>query len=165
MPQGAPATCHRCILAPRYEAYFSDGFTNDVTSRGTPIFATSRLNAIKGFLALALLHHAEDDQPPAEPTRFTGLARRIGDRNLLQIRMGPDLAETLGIKTFDRVFRHADHRSLLFDETIWRPQQPQAGAGGKPPCPDCGGTGNLRDARATFIDTRDIRPSNPDETT
>ncbi len=154
---GLTSACHRCILSSRYTAFLSEGFVNDVTSHGTPIFATTRLNAIKGFVALALLHHREGEPPAAGGTRFPGLAARIGNRNLLLIRMDPDLAEVLGIKTFDRVFRESDSRSLLFDETVWRPQEPESGENGTSPCPDCGGTGDLRDARGTFDDTRNIR--------
>jgi proteasome lid subunit RPN8/RPN11 len=154
---GLTPACHRCILASRYRAYLTEGFENDVTSRGTPIFATSRLNSIKGFLVLALLHHREDAPETAPPGRFSGLAARIGNRNLLQIRLDPDLSDSLGISTFDRVFEGSDRSSLLFDETVWRSQDPEGGDGGRP-CPDCGGTGDLRDSRGTFADTRDVRP-------
>jgi proteasome lid subunit RPN8/RPN11 len=158
---GLTPACHRCILAPRYTAYLSEGYVNDVTSHGTPIFATTRLNAIKGFLALALLHYPGDGQFPAEPTRFTGLASRIGDRNLLQVRMDPDLVGNLGITTFEKVFHHSEHSSILFDETVWRRQHPRSGKNGEPPCPDCAGTGDLRTARGSFADTRTIRPDSP----
>jgi proteasome lid subunit RPN8/RPN11 len=154
---GLTPACHRCILSSRYAAFLSEGFVNDVTSHGTPIFATTRLNAIKGFVALALLHHRGGGIPAASRTRFAGLAERIGNRNMLQIRMDPDLADVLGVKTFDRVFADADSQSLLFDESVWRTQCPESGANGAPPCPDCGGTGNLRDAMGTFGDTRKIR--------
>lgn len=154
---GLTAACHRCMLASRYRAYLADGYVNDVTSRGTPIFATSRLNSIKGFLALAILHHRPDE--PAEPTddRYGGLAARIGSRNMLQIRMDPDLSDALGITTFDRVFEGCDQASLLFDETVWRAQEPESGGDGTKPCPDCGGTGDLRHSAGTFTDTRRIR--------
>jgi hypothetical protein len=156
---GVTPACHRCILAPRYKAFLEDGYVSDVTSAGTPIFATSRLNSIKGFLALALLHHGDGPLVGTSGSRFPGLATRIGHRNLLQIRMDPDLSEVLGIRTFDRVFAGSDHASLLFDETVWRPQAALSGDGdgASMPCPDCGGTGDLRDAIGTFVDTRDIR--------
>jgi hypothetical protein len=99
-----------------------------------------------------------DNTSAAAGGRFTGLAARIGNRNLLQIRMDPDLSEVLSIRTFDRVFTGADRASLLFDETVWRPQVPRSGGDGSRPCPDCGGTDDLRDAIGTFADTRDIRP-------
>lgn len=154
---GLTPACHRCILASRYRAYLAEGYHNQVTSHGTPIFATTRLNAAKGFIALALLHHRVDPPPGPAANRFAGLAARIGNRNLVQIRMDPDLSEALQIRTFDRVFGGADQDSLLFDETVWRPQNPESGGDGARPCTDCGGTGNLRDAMGTFADTREIR--------
>ncbi|HVB41483.1 MAG TPA: hypothetical protein VNF47_02100 [Streptosporangiaceae bacterium] len=72
--------------------------------------------------------------------------------------MDPDLSDSLKIGTFDRVLSEADQASLLFDETVWRAQEPASGSDGSKPCPDCGGTGDLRDAIGTFTDTREIRP-------
>jgi len=155
---GLTPACHRCILASRYRAYLAEGYHNQVTSHGTPIFATTRLNAAKGFIALALLHHRAGLPPGSAANRFAGLAARIGNRNLVQIRMDPDLSEVLQIRTFDLVFGGADQGSLLFDETVWRPQDPASGGNGTKSCPDCGGTGNLRDAMGSFTDTREIRP-------
>jgi molybdopterin/thiamine biosynthesis adenylyltransferase len=154
---GLTPACHRCVLASRYRAFLAEDYVNNVTSAGTPIFATSRLNSIKGFLALALLHHREDAAAQAPGARFADLATRIGARNLLVLRMDPDLSQTLGIGTFDTVFAGADTASLLFDETLWRPQAPLTGGDGTKACPDCGGTGDLRNAIGTFADTRDIR--------
>lgn len=154
---GLTPACHRCILASRYRAYLAEGYQNQVTSHGTPIFASTRLNAAKGFIALALLHHRAGLSPGSAAHRFVGLAARIGNRNLVQIRMDPDLSGALQIRTFDRVFGGADQDSLLFDETVWRPQDPASGGDGVKPCPDCGGTGNLRDAMGSFTDTREIR--------
>ena len=164
---GATPACHRCILASRYEAYLEQGFKNDVTAHGTPIFATTRLNGLKGFVALALLHHgmfpwgvfpgiagsAGVYRPGYQ--RWGTLLERIGNRNLVQIRMDPDLQANLGLGVFDRVFGSGDSERILFDEAVWLPQSPE----NTPPCPDCGGTGNLRDAVNTFIDTRQMRPS------
>lgn len=155
---GLTPACHRCILASRYRAYLAEGYHNQVTSHDTPIFATTRLNAAKGFIALALLHHRAGTSPTVAANRFADLAARIGNRNLVQIRMDPDLSDVLLIRTFDRVFSGSDQDSLLFDETVWRPQDPERGGGGAKPCPDCGGTGDLRDAVGTFTDTREIRP-------
>lgn len=143
---GITPACQRCILSSRYEAFLKQGYQNTVTSNGTPIFATSRLNAIKGFVALMLLHHGTDHP------RWGKLLTRVGKRNLLQIRMDPDLA----LKTFERVFGGADSESILFDETVWRPQDQEGVDTGYPPCPDCRGTGDLRDAIGTIQDTRVI---------
>lgn len=148
---GVTAACHRCASARRYKAYLQENFENTVTSEGTPIFSTTRLNSVCGFVAMAILHHGSDHP------RFGGLLARIGDRNLIQIRMDPDFAETLGLSSFDRVLNGADSDRLCFDETIWLPQKPDNPENGFPTCPDCGGTGNLRDAAGTFDDTRVMR--------
>lgn len=148
-------TCHRCVLSSRYRAFLEEGFRNDVTSDGTPIFATTRLNALKGFVALAILHQGMCPIMPYSSVRpgfmrWGTLLERIANRNLIQIRMDPDLGENLGLKVFDRVFAGGDQDRILFDEVVWLPQQPET----DPPCPDCGGTGDLRQAIGTFTDTR-----------
>lgn len=152
-PDVTPA-CQRCALRGRYTAH-SEGFTNDVTSHGTPIFATGRLNALKGILALALLHHGSDHP------RWGGLLTRIGDRSLVQIRMDPDLSASLGLTVFDRVFGGGDTDRILFDDVVWLPQLPDNEDNGFPTCPDCGGTGDLRSAIGTFEDTRPMREEFP----
>lgn len=145
---GVTPACHRCILSSRYRHFLELGKGNDVTSHGTPIFATARLNAIKGFLMLALLHHGSNHP------RWGKMLSRIGDRNLIQLRMDPDFAETMRMTVFDRVFENADRDRLFFDEAVWLPQKQECPDTGYPACPDCGGTGDLRDAIGTFEDTR-----------
>lgn len=152
-PEVTPA-CHRCVLASRYRAYLQEGFVNGVGSEGTPIFATARLNALKGFVALALLHGGRDQEPGAGGLRWRQLLERIGDRNLIQIRMDPDVETSLGLSVFQRVFEHADQGRLLFDEAVWLPQEPRSRAHEGGPCPDCGGAGSLRGLRAHLPDTR-----------
>lgn len=162
---GVTPACQRCILLSRYEMYLERGFRNDVGSGGSPIFATTRLNALKGFLALGLLHHGMERWviPPGDGLqeiarpgyqRWGTLLERVGNRNLVQIRMDPDLAQTLGLTVFDRVFGNGDQDRILFDEVVWLPQQPE----NDPPCPDCGGTGDLREVLGTFADTRIMTP-------
>jgi proteasome lid subunit RPN8/RPN11 len=146
---GVTPACGRCALSSRYRAYLEEGFTNPVTSHGTPIFSTDRLNAIKGFIALAILHHGTSHP------RWGGLLSRIGNRNLIQIRMDPDLE----LRAFQRVFSGGDQERILFDETVWLPQQPDGPLTGKPACPDCHGTGNLHDRVGTIADTRETTPA------
>lgn len=147
-PDTTPA-CHRCILSSRYAAYLNAGFRNDVTSDGTPIFSTTRLNALKGFVALALLHFG------TQHPRLGGLLERIGKRNLIQIRMDPDIGESLGLKVFDRVLDGADGARLLFDDVVWLPQEPdRLDLNGRPTCPECGGGGSLRGLGERHSDTR-----------
>lgn len=148
---GVTPACQRCAVSSRYAYYLDKGFENNVTSDGTPIFATTRLNALKGFIAMAILHH-ETEHP-----RWGELLERIGNRNLIQIRMDPDLASTLRLGVFDKVFGEGDQERILFDEVVWLPQKPDCPENGYAPCPDCGGTGNLRDATGNSEDTRIIR--------
>lgn len=145
---GVTPACHRCMLSNRYKAYAEYGFQNDVTSDGSPIFSTTRLNALKGFIAMALLHHGS-----AHP-RWGDLLERISPRTLLQIRMDPDFSSTLKLKVFDRVLRGADRKRIMFDDVVWLPQKPEAPKDGDGGCPDCGGNGDLRSTVGRFPDTR-----------
>lgn len=141
---GLTAACHRCVLRSRYEAYLNNGFQNNVTSDGTPICATTRLNALKAFIALALLHHGTTHP------RWGGLLQRIGNRNLIQIRMDPQAP----LPIFSRVFSGADQERILFDEAVWLPQLADSPATGFSPCPDCGGSGNLAARFGSIRETR-----------
>lgn len=143
--------CHRCILDPRFRAYLEEGYRNDVTSDSAPIFSTTRLNALKGFIALSLLHYG------SEHPRWGRMLERIGTRNLVQVRMDPDVATTLGLGVFDRVLGTADSDRIFFDESLWLSQEAEDGRAGRRRCPDCGGTGRLLDSAGTFSDTRIMR--------
>lgn len=143
-PDITPA-CHRCALSGRYQAHES-GTVEIVGSAGTPIFATTRLNAIKGFLALALLH-AGTDHP-----RWGRLLAGAATRNLVLVRMDPDLTAQLGLSVFDRTFGDSNRR-VYFDETIWTSVTPDDGMNGADLCPDCRGTGSLRNVAGSFEDT------------
>lgn len=146
-PETTPA-CHRCVLRSRYEAYLEAGFRNDVTSAGTPIGATARLNALKFWVTLALLHHGTNHP------RWSRMLQRLGSRNLAQIRMDPDFE----MPSLTRALAGADPARTVFDETVWLPQLPDNPANGLSTCPECQGTGDLRSAIGTFADTREMRP-------
>ena len=88
------------------------------------------------------------------------MLKRIGNRNLIQVRMDPEFIQTIGIPVFDRVFKKADKKRLFFDETVWLPQEQECPETGYDNCPDCGGTGNLLDSVGVFDDTR-IMPLSP----
>jgi proteasome lid subunit RPN8/RPN11 len=143
-PDITPA-CHRCALGARFKAY-EEGKIEAVGSAGTPIFATTRLNAIKGFVTLALLH-AGGSHP-----RWGELLRPVANRNLVMIRMSPDFASRLGLDVFERAFGAANDR-VYFDETIWTTITPDDGKDGTDFCPECSGTGRLRDAKGSYRDT------------
>ena len=145
---GVTPACHRCILSSRYDAYLEKEFQN-ITSSACPIYATTRLNSLKGFVALALIHHATNHE------RWGDVLTKVATRNLLQIRLDPSIKTTLGVANFDQAFAGTNPEQIFFDETIWRPQLPEApNTGYEVPCPDCGGFGDLRKAKGTFKDTR-----------
>lgn len=139
--------CHRCILASRYK-HFSSGYVNEVGSGGTPIFATGRINALKGLVAMALLH------APTKHRRWNALLERMKNRNLVQVRFDPDIEAELGIKVFERALAGADQSRILCDETVWLNQKADHPSIGRTICPDCLGVGDLRDCAGTFADTR-----------
>lgn len=128
-PSVTPA-CQRCILSPRYKMYLEQGYQNMVTSDGAPIFATTRVNALKGMIAMALLHHGT-----THPT-WGNILSRIGNRTLVQIRIHPDTQ----LSIFNKVLESADTSRLFFDEAVWLPQE------ANPSCPECGETGDLHKA-------------------
>lgn len=149
---GVTESCPRCLLRSRFEKY-ENGFVNDVSSAACPIFATERMNALKGYLALMLLMYGEDPQSP-----FSTMLDDVKDRNFVQIRLLPDLKDRLGIGMFDRVLSGAS-RYTYFDETLWVPQHPDRPEFGAEPCKLCGGTGDLATLKDQWktVDTRTIR--------
>lgn len=155
---GVTTACIRCALAGRYRAYLEDGYANDVTSAGTPISATSRLNALKMPVALGLLHtlspHADTSNPAT--VRHRELLTQVAHRNLVQVNLAPSTAATLGLAVFDRVAHTDPAGRLAVDTTVWLHQDPDGPSTGRVPCPDCGGTGDLTTSINRFIDTRPI---------
>lgn len=150
---GVTESCPRCLLRDRFEKY-ERGFQNDVSSDACPIFATERMNALKGYLALMLLMYRE---APGSP--FDRMLDEVKDRNFVEIRLTPHLKDSeLGIGIFDRVLAGAE-RYTYMDETLWIPQHPDRPEFGEKPCLLCGGTGDLRSLQSKWkwIDTRDIR--------
>ncbi|MDZ5455321.1 ThiF family adenylyltransferase [Azohydromonas lata] len=143
---GVTPACHRCILSARYRHFVDLAGRNDVTSQGSPIFSAMRLNALAGWILMALLHHGRGHP------RWGGLLQRIGDRNLVQVRMDPDLGSTLGLKGFDKASEGQPRH--LFDDVLWQAQAPEAPPSHAIACPDCGGTGDLRLAKGLDGDTR-----------
>lgn len=150
---GVTESCPRCLLRDRFEKY-ENGFVNDVDSSACPIFATERMNALKGYIALMLLLYHEDSKSP-----FNSMLDDVKDRNFVEIRLTPRLKDSkLGIGLFDKVFEGAS-RYVYFDETIWVPQHPDRPEFGSEPCRLCGGTGDLKALQIKWAgtDTRSIR--------
>ena len=129
---GVTPACHRCATSSRYEAYLAKQYSNDVTSDGSLIFQTHAINSIIGMLALAILHN---DKPGYE---FSGWFGSNWERNLLQFRLSPKYESSL----FQRVF--AAPQAFCFD-TVWQKIEAEC-APKYAPCPDCGGSGDLRNA-------------------
>ncbi len=154
---GVTPACHRCITASRYKAYLSQGYRNDVTSHGAPIFAAQMLNAVLGHVLLAVVHH--DTSHP----RFGKLITQFGKRNLVLLRMDPNFDNFLGWPAFARPLAGAaDPNAFVMFDSIFLPQGPDRGqTESRPVCPDCGGSGDLRNCIGTFADTRIMRTITP----
>lgn len=148
---GLTPACHRCMTASRYKAYLEDDFANDVTSHGAPIFGAEYLNGVLGHIVLALAFHGTNHPHWGE------VIERLGNRNLLRMRMHPNFDQHFG-NTFAR--RHegaACPDSLFMLDTLFLAQTPDCGqSAARPTCPDCGGTGKLTEAIGAFADTRDM---------
>ncbi len=151
---GVTAACHRCITASRYRAYLAEGYKNDVTSEGAPIFAAEYLNATLGHLLLAIAHHGSNHP------RWGNLISRLANKNLIRLRMDPDFDQFFG-NTFERrLSGAAAAESLVMFDALFLPQSPDAGqTDNRPVCPDCGGTGDLFGLKGSFEDTRIMRHS------
>lgn len=144
---GVTESCPRCLLNDRFKKY-ENGFVNDVGSEGCSIFATERMNATKGYIALMLLMYGEKSDSP-----FSTMLEGVKNRNFVEIRLNPFLKDTnLGIDLFDRAFANAS-RYVYFDETVWIPQHPDRPEFGAEPCKLCGGTGDLKVLSEKWKDT------------
>ena len=147
---GVTESCPRCLLGSRFEKY-ENGFENDVDSSACTIFATERMNALKGYIALMLLMYHE-----APGNAFSDMLDNVKDRNFVQIRLNPNVRGVLGIGIFDRVFTGAE-RYTFMDETVWIPQKPDHPSNGYETCRLCGGTGHLEDLYMKWPDTRNTK--------
>lgn len=148
---GVTPACLRCAQSSRYNAFVNEGYVNEVTSDGTPMLATDRLNADKQTVALPLLHHlspvARADHPAT--MRYRAWLERFGDRNLDITRLDPDST----LPSFAPLAAVTDGR-LVMGETVWTKPTPDGEDSLMGACPDCGGTGDLSTAIGTFADTR-----------
>jgi proteasome lid subunit RPN8/RPN11 len=149
---GHSIACGRCVLGGRYRAHLEQAFTNTVTSHGTPLWATERLNELKAQIVLAIIHgtaiEADADHPATQ--RYAGLLGRIAAHNLVQARLDPGA----NLPVFGRALAGADADRVITDDTLWLPQEPENPATGFDACGDCGGTGDLTSRIGTFADTR-----------
>lgn len=144
---GVTESCPRCLLRRRFEMY-ENGFVNDVGSDGCTVFATERMNALKGYIALMLLNYHENPSSP-----YHTMLDKVKDRNFVWIRLDPQVSESMGISLFDKAFAGAEKYTFM-DETIWVPQKPDHPENGSEPCRLCGGTGRLDELYMKWGDTR-----------
>lgn len=151
---GVTSACIRCALASRYRSYLNKGYVNDVTSHGTPISATARLNALKLPIVLGMLHTVSPRADVGHPAtiRHRRFLDSIQDRNLVVASLDPDIDTTLGVSLFRATTADPSGR-LAVDTTLWLKQEPDAAAFGREQCPDCGGSGDLSQSTNQFIDT------------
>ena len=135
---GRTKGCIRCATKSRYDHYLAGG-VNNATSAGAPLWATTRLNALKMCVTVAALHAVEPGEcgrPSRERRVQTALLEKIARRPMAIMRLSPDARTLSGVTHHDRVFSGCDQPDrLLFDETVWR------GVDAVPGCPDCGGSG------------------------
>ena len=146
---GVTPSCPRCLLRSRYEDY-EHGYKNDVDSSSCSYFATSVMNAYKGYISLMLLAYHEAPQ-----SEYNDMLDAVKDRNFVWIRLSPNIKEALGIGLFDKAFSGAE-RYTFMGEPIWVPQTPDNEANGTENCKLCGGNGNLKILYNKWPDTRKI---------
>ena len=156
---GRSVACGRCVLGSRYRAHLDRGYRNTVTSHGTPLWATERLNELKSQVALAIMHGASTTAESDHPARgrYRPLLDRIDARNLVQVRLDPEA----DLPAFAKAFAGADGDRIVCDETLWLPQEPESDRAGFAPCADCGGTGDLTACVGTFSSTHVSAPVRP----
>ena len=155
---GVTPACIRCALGSRYRAYLDQGFKNDVGSRGTPIWATARLNSLKQPVALALLQKTSRLRDTSHPSfeRTERFLSAVREKNLVMVGLDPDICETLQLSTFCLIAASTLADDLAFDTALWRRQTPDTPDNGWPYCPDCGGTGDLSDSIGRLSNTADL---------
>lgn len=134
---GVTASCPRCMMESRYQAY-KRGYKNNITSSCSTIFSTQRVNALCGQIALMLLQYG------SKKSRYGKMLDRVADRNFIQIKITP-FNNVIKNDIFDVAL---DKEFSFCDSAVWIPQQPNEN------CPLCGGEGNLLKSRDRIQDTR-----------
>jgi len=132
---GVTPSCARCANSARYKAY-ADGFKNDTTSEGCPVFTTDALNFMKGFVSFMLLLHNTE-------TRYGGYLEHYKTRNFVRM-------------FFDPFSELSQSSQMELGNVHYYEQKPDHPDNGYEECPDCHGTGNLQDMKGKMDDTRKI---------
>jgi hypothetical protein len=126
IPCVTPA-CFRCCVAPRYKAYYDEGYVNDVKSAGSTIFHTQYLNQVIGMVSLAILHN------DTTGNEFSNWFGKQWDRNFIQIRNHPQYSTEEG-KLFAKTFKGIE--SVFNFDAVWQKIY-QDKAPKSENCPDC----------------------------
>lgn len=155
VPDVTPA-CHRCITSSRYHAYLKDGYSNEVTSHGSPIFVADAINANLGLILLSVAYH-NSNHP-----QYGDIIKKRGNRNLIYMKFLPFAKDVLG---FDLVEHKLEQAGAQDKETfgmmlsgISLPQTADKGQSKeRPVCPDCGGLEYLTKCIGSFDDIKTIR--------
>lgn len=133
---GVTPGCFRCAVSARYNAYLQENYNNEITSVGSTIFHTHYLNQVIGMITLAIIHNNTKD------LEFSNWFGNYWDRNLIQIRMHPAYSSNKN-NLFNRLF--GEIPQVFSFDSVWQKIEHEC-----PPkydfCPDCGGTGDLRNA-------------------
>jgi hypothetical protein len=111
--------CYRCICGSRYDAFARGGAS--VSSAGGTIFDLHLVDAIAGQIAAGLLTRGADN-------RIGQLIDKLGNRNLLQVKMDPDY-RLAGKDIFAAYL--GDHPANFSFTTIALPMERETD------CPDC----------------------------
>ena len=111
--------CYRCICGSRYDAFTRGGAS--VSSAGGTIFDLHLVDAIAGQIGAGLLTRGADN-------RIGQLVDKLGDRNLLQVKIDPDY-RLAGKDIFATYL--GDHPANFSFTTIALPMERETD------CPDC----------------------------
>lgn len=132
---GTTPACFRCAVSPRYKAQAESNGGIAVSSNCNTVFHSQILDAMVGMLTMAILHRNTTG------LEFSNWFGERWDRNLLQFKVHPEHGTAEG-GLFDRVFAPTEGRCFNFN-AIWQRIEEEK-APKYEPCPDCGGTGDLR---------------------
>jgi len=144
---GVTDSCPRCILHRRYTQFLHNGYKNTVGSHQAPIFATQRVNALKGHISAMLLLYKE-----SKGSRYCDELDWVANRNIALVRM----SNQLEMPFFDNTFLEIPQ--AFYDETLWIETTPGDGKDGHISCPDCEGKGlmalkgRIEDTRILLVD-------------
>ncbi|RKY12571.1 MAG: hypothetical protein DRP65_00930 [Planctomycetota bacterium] len=118
---GKTSACYRCICNGRYQAFHNGSGNTNVSSAGGTIHDLHLVDAIVGQIATGILTDGADN-------RMGKLISKLGNRNLLQVKMDPDYR--LGDKDIFGQYL-GNHPANFSFTTIALPMEREES------CPDC----------------------------